>query len=211
MGGGGDGGAGQLREDEAARQAKVRAAVDAVNNTFSGAGREAMYTDIGDATKAVAMRDVDKQFGTASKQNLFGLARAGILGGSVDAEAGGDLQQRYGEGKIRAEQAGVGAASELQGTDEKTRQNLITLAQSGIDTGTASQLAAGQLSAAAQAAKAGTQQATVGRLFDDLSQAYLQNTALKARYPNGLPQQSGGGMFNNLFAGKSYTGRVQED
>lgn len=210
MGGGGDGGAGQLREDEAARQAKVRAAVDAVNNTFSGAGREAMYTDIGDATKAVAMRDVDKQFGTASKQNLFGLARAGILGGSVDAEAGGDLQQRYGEGKIRAEQAGVGAASELQGTDEKTRQNLITLAQSGIDTGTASQLAAGQLSAAAQAAKAGTQQATVGRLFDDLSQAYLQNTALKARYPNGLPAQQGGGMYSNLFSGKSYTGNVQE-
>ena len=111
MGGGGDGGAGQLRADEAARQAKVRAAVDAVNNTFSGANREAMYTDIADATRGVATRDLDKQFGTASKQNLFGLARAGLLGGSVDAEAGGDLQQRYGEGKIRAEQAGVGAAS----------------------------------------------------------------------------------------------------
>lgn len=211
MGGGGDGGAGQLRADEAARQAKVRAAVDAVNNTFSGANREAMYTDIADATRGVATRDLDKQFSTASKQNLFGLARAGILGGSVDAEAGGELQQRYGEGKIRAEQAGVGAASDLQSTDEKTRQNLITLAQSGIDTGTASQLAAGQLSAAAQAAKAGTQQASVGRLFDDLSQAYLQNTALKARFPNGIPNTGNqGGIFGNLFSGKTYTGTVQE-
>ncbi|MFK5283609.1 hypothetical protein ACI3PL_28950, partial [Lacticaseibacillus paracasei] len=71
MGGGGDGGAGQLRADEEARQAKIRAAVDAVNNTFNGSGRQAMYTDIGDATKAVATRDLDKQFSTASKQNLF--------------------------------------------------------------------------------------------------------------------------------------------
>ena len=134
---GGDGGAGQLRADEAARQAKVRAAVDAVNNTFSGANREAMYADIGNATRDVATRDLDKQFTQASKQNLFGLARSGLLGGSVDAEASGDLQQRYGEGKIRAEQAGVGAASDLQATDERTRQNLISLAQSGIDTGTA--------------------------------------------------------------------------
>lgn len=210
MGGGGDGGAGQLRADEEARQAKIRAAVDAVNNTFSGSGRDAMYTDIGSATRDVATRDLDRQFSTASKQNLFGLARAGLLGGSVDAESGGELQQRYGEGKIRAEQAGVGAASELQGTDERTRQNLITLAQSGIDTGTASQLASGQLSAAAQQAKAGAQQASVGRLFDDLSQAYLQNTALKARYPNGLPAQTGGNMFSNLFSGKSYSGNVQE-
>jgi hypothetical protein len=210
MGGGGDGGAGQLRADEAARQAKIQAAVDAVNAQFSGTNRNAMYTDIGDATKAVATRDLDKQFTNASKQNLFGLARAGLLGGSVDAEASGDLQQRYGEGKIRAEQAGVGAASDLQATDEKTRQNLIGLAQSGIDTGTAAQLASGQMSAAAQAAKANTQQASVGRLFDDLSQAYLQNTALKARYPNGIPVQQGGSMYSNLFTGKGFAGNVQE-
>jgi len=206
---GGDGGAGQMRADEAARQQKIQAAVDAVNGKFAGAGRDAMYTDIGDATTQVAKRDLDKQFTQASKQNLFGLARSGLLGGSVDAEASGELQQRYGEGKIKAEQAGVGAASDLQATDERTRQNLISLAQSGIDTGTAAQLASGQMSAAAEAAKAGTQQASVGRLFDDLSQAYLTNTAMKARYPSGLPAQQQGGMsFGNLFSGKAYTGTV---
>lgn len=175
----------------------------------AGTGREAMYTDIGDATKKVATRDLDKQFTQASKQNLFGLARSGLLGGSVDAEAGGDLQQRYGEGKIRAEQAGVGAASDLKSVDEKTRQNLISLAQSGIDTGTASSLAAGQMAAAADSARANSGSATVGRLFDDLGQAYLQNTALRARYPNGLPAQSQGSMYGNLFNGKSYFGNVQ--
>lgn len=280
MGGGGDGGADQLRADELARQAKVQAARDAINAKFgiapsgpvgvaptqaqfttagtpgspgrwvesgrndstympavaatpggfdqagfdaamkafqsgqtdvSGAktARDALYADIGDATTQTATRDLDRQFTTASNQNLFGLARAGLTGGSVDAESGGDLQSRYGEGKIRAEQAGVAAASDLKSVDEKTRQNLLGLAESGIDTGTAASLAAGQSAAAAEAAKAGTAGASVGRLFDDLGQAYLNNRVANAQYPNGLPQQSGGSsFFGNLFTGKGYSGKV---
>lgn len=273
MGGGGDGGASDMRKDEQARQAKIQSAVDAINGKFgigsagpvgaapareqfvtkgtpgtiqetefgayttpttddsfdeagynkalagyqtqqadvSGAknARDALYTDISGAVKGTAMRDLDKQFTQASKQNLFGLARSGLLGGSVDAEAGGDLQTRYGEGRLKAEQAGLGAASDLRANDEKTRQNLIGLAQSGIDTGTAASLAAGQMSAAADVARSQTNSASVGDLFGNMSQAYLGNQQLKARYPNGLPQQAGnGGFFSNLFSGNDYKGRV---
>jgi len=278
---GGDGGAEDLRAQERARQAKVQAAVDAINGKFGiapssvtavpaptraqfttsatpeiptqwvGVGREggywkpavagtpggfdqagfdaamgaftakqtdvtsakaardAMYGDISDATEQTAMHDLDRQFTQAGNQNLFGLARSGLIGGSVDAESGGDLQQRYGEGKIKAHQAGVGAGADLRSVDEKTRQNLIGLAQSGIDTGTAASLAAGQSAAAADAAKANAAGASVGRLFDDLGQAYLTNRVNTARYPNGLPQQStGSSFFGNLFTGKGYSGKV---
>ena len=280
MGGGGDDGTAQLRADEAARQAKIQAAVDAINAKFgiapsgpvgvaptqaqfttagtpgspgrqvesgrndstympavaatpggfdqagfdaamkafqsgqtdvSGAktAREALYTDIGDATTQTATRDLDKQFTRASDQNIFGLARAGLSGGSVDAESGGDLQSRYGEGKIRAKQAGIGAASDLKSVDEKTRQNLIGLAQSGIDTGTAASLAAGQSAAAADVARANTAGASIGQLFDNMGQAYLNNRVATAQYPNGLPQQSSGSsFFGNLFTGKGYSGKV---
>ena len=280
MGGGGDGGADQLRADELARQAKVQAARDAINAKFgitpsgpvgvaptqaqfttagtpgspggqvesgrngstympavaatpggfdqagfdaamkafqsgqtdvSGAktARDALYTDIGDATTQTATRDLDKQFTRASDQNIFGLARAGLSGGSVDAESGGDLQSRYGEGKIRAKQAGIGAASDLKSVDEKTRQNLIGLAQSGIDTGTAASLAAGQSAAAADVARANTAGASIGQLFDNMGQAYLNNRVATAQYPNGLPQQSSGSsFFGNLFTGKGYSGKV---
>lgn len=301
MGGGGDDGTAQLRADEAARQAKIQAAVDAINGKFgiapaaaaaapsrdafmnstpgglpafrpflnsapgaatqgapaqmitygpegnsdsgqtqpsappavesfdqagydaamkayqdsqSGvasakAAREALYSDIGDATTQTATRDLDKQFTRASDQNIFGLARAGLSGGSVDAESGGDLQSRYGEGKIRAKQAGIGAASDLKSVDEKTRQNLIGLAQSGIDTGTAASLAAGQSAAAADVARANTAGASIGQLFDNMGQAYLNNRVATAQYPNGLPQQSSGSsFFGNLFTGKGYSGKV---
>jgi len=279
MGGGGDGGAADLRAEEQARQRKIQMAVDAINGKFgiapssatvgaaptreqfttaatggtpggyvdvgreerryvapvaataggfdqagfdaamkafegtqsdvtaNKAARDALYKDVGSATTDVATRDLDRQFTTASNQNLFGLARAGLLGGSVDAESGGDLQTRYGEGKIRAEQAGIGAASDLRSVDEKTRQNLISLAQSGIDTGTAASLAAGQSEAAASTAKANTAGASVGRLFDDMGQAYLASKVNAARFPNGVPQSSSGSsFFGNLFTGKRYTG-----
>lgn len=275
---GGDGGAADMRQQETERQAKVQAAVDAINAKFgiggaqggpapsrdqfmraggqtvsyvggggeggadpvavytdlpggfdqagydramadwnarqtdlSGAkaAREALYGDIQGAVRDVNIRDLDQQFGEASRQNLFGLARSGLLGGSVDAESGADLTRRYGEGKIKAEQAGLSAASDLRAADEKTRQNLISLAQSGIDTGTASSLAAGQMSAAADLARSNTTSSSLGDLFGNLSQGYLANQQLKARYPNGLPQQSNtGGYFSGLFTGNSYGGTV---
>jgi len=190
---GGDGGAGDLRKQEEERQAKVQAAVDAINGKFgygdeaAGAARQTMYDDIKGATTAAGLRGLDKQYTTASQQNKFGLARSGLLGGSVDAESGADLSTRYGEGRIQAEQAGIGAASDLKALDEKTRQNLISLAQSGIDTGTAASLAAGQMAAAADSAKSSAAVANVGDLFSNMSQAYLarQQALGRASVPTG--------------------------
>lgn len=176
----------------------------------AGAAREAMYREVQDATRDVATRDLDQQFTHASNQNLFGLARAGLLGGSVDAEAGADLTRRYGEGQMRATAAGQSAAADLRSVDEKTRQNLLSLAQSGIDTGTAATMASGQIAAATDAARSATQGATVGRLFDDMGQAYLQNQVLKAR----TQQQPGYGSqpsqySSNLWGSKPYAGTVR--
>jgi hypothetical protein len=199
---GGDGGAGALADQEAARQQKIQAAVDMVNSKFTN--NQPIYDDLGNAVTAVANTDLDKQFATANKNNIFGLARSGLLGGSADAEAGGDLAARYAEGKIKAAQAGLGAASDLKSTDEKTRQNLISLSQSGIDTATAATLAAQQSAAAADSARAGASTATAGRLFDDLGQAYLNTTLANTRANTTVP---GSGYFGNSSLG-NYSGRV---
>ncbi len=206
---GGDGGAGQMRADEQERQRKVQAAVEAINTTFNGDGRQAMYDDISGATRDVAMRDLDQQHTQASKQNLFGLARAGLLGGSVDAESGADLERRYGEGAIRATAAGQGAAADLRSVDERTRQNLIGLAETGMDTGTAAAMASGQMAAATDAARSASTTASVGRLFDDLGQAYLQNQVLKARTAPATPGSTPGQYSSNLFTGSQYGGTVR--
>lgn len=278
---GGDGGAQQMRDDEAARQQKVQSAVDAINAKFgqgrgavsaapdrtqfmrvapvsfqatagSGMGesndgtggmvpvqgpaifdeagfnaaqkafqdsqvdvsgakaaRDSMYGDIAGAVRDTAMRDLDHQYTTASNRNLFGLARSGLLGGSTDAESGAQLQELYGEGKLKAEQQGQQASADLRMQDEKTRQNLISLAQSGLDTGTAASLAEGQMASAADSAKGAAGGATVGRLFDDMSQAYVMNQMMKSRYPQGLPTaQAPAGYGNSLFGTNRYTGTI---
>ncbi len=207
---GGDGGAAQMRADEQERQRKVQAAVDTINSTFNGSGRQAMYDDIAGATRDVATRDLDRQFTQASNQNLFGLARSGLLGGSVDAESGADLATRYGEGQIRATAAGQSAAADLRSVDERTRQNLVSLAQSGLDTGTAATMASGQMAAATDAARSASSSASVGRLFDDLGQAYLQNQVLRARTQATTPGSTPGQYSSNLFTGNRYGGTVRQ-
>lgn len=280
LGGGGDGGSGEMRAAEEDRQRKVQAAVDAINTRFgipasagsmaqalgappdraqfniptrqwvgegenmqlmnvpggfdqagydkamaeyegrrgqiygtndeaarARAARDSQYSSIAAAVKDAAMRDVDRQYTTASNRNKFGLARAGLMGGSVDAESGGQLAELYGEGKLKATEAGVAAAADLRSQDERARQNLISLAQSGLDTGTASSMAAGQMAAAADSARGAAAGASVGRLFDDLSQAYVANQVVKARYPQQQQQTSGYGS-PNLFGTNRYTGTV---
>jgi hypothetical protein len=167
--------------------------------------REAQYTDIAGAVRDTAIRDLDRQYGKASQKNKFGLARSGLLGGTADAEAGGELSTLYGEGRLKAQQAGMGAASELRSADEQTRQRLISMAQSGLDTGTAGSLAADQMSAAAGVARSQAGGATVGRLFDDLSQAYVSNELAKVR----RPQQDPNGASYGGFGGNRYTGTIQ--
>lgn len=177
--------------------------------TANKTAREGQYTEIADAVRQMAMRDLDRQYSQASQRNTFGLARNGLQGGSVDAEAGGELAELYGEGKLKATQAGQQSASDLRSTDEKTRQNLISLAQSGLDTGTAASMAAGQMSAAADLARSQAAGASVGRLFDDMTQAYMNNQYMKARYPSGAPQQQPSGYGTSVFSPTKYTGNVQ--
>lgn len=176
-GGGGDGGAGEARRQEEERQARIRAATDAINATFNNSGREALYADQRDAVYDLNRMEVDRQAAEAERVNRFGLARSGLLGGSAQIDSVADINRRTNEGLMRAGGIADQVAADLRTADEQARANLISLAQSGIDTGTAASQAMNALkvnNANAASARAG---ATVGGLFNDLSHAYLMNQA----------------------------------
>jgi hypothetical protein len=195
--------------DEAGfNQATAQYHADQGGASGAKAARESMYAGIGDAVTQTAMRDLDRQHTAASRKNKFGLARNGLMGGSVDAESAGELTELYGEGQLKAAGMGSSAASDLRMADEKTRQNLISLAQSGLDVGTASSLAAGQMAGAADVAKANATSATVGQMFDNMGQAYLMNQVLKGRQAGATTPAASGYGSSGLFTGKNYTGRA---
>ena len=159
--------------------------------------RSIMYNNQKSAVYDLNKAEVDRQAQVAERTNRFGLARTGLIGGSADVDSNAELNRRTNEGLIRAGGIADQSAADLKLQDEKTRSNLISMAQSGIDTGTAAQMALNGLSVNADQAAAQRNGATIGSLFGDLSQAYLVN------------QQAGGNALayaNSPYANNQFYG-----
>ena len=159
--------------------------------------RSKMYNEQKSAVYDLNKAEVDRQAQVAERTNRFGLARTGLIGGSADVDSNAELNRRTNEGLIRAGGIADQSAADLKLQDEKTRSNLVSMAQSGIDTGTAAQMALNGLSVNADQAAAQRNGATIGSLFGDLSQAYLAN------------QQAGGNALayaNSPYANNQFIG-----
>lgn len=216
-GGGGDGGAGQR---EAERQARIKSATEEINNIFNNKikvndawvdgdaanSRDAMYASQKTAVYDLNKKEVDRQATEAERNNRFGLARNGLLGSSVDVDSNQELDRRTNEGLMRAGGIADQSAADFRVADERTRSNLISMAQSGIDTGTAAQMALGGLKANADSVAQARAGSTVGGLFNDLSQAYLMNQVNAGRAAG---TQAGGQWFGVSNPRQTTQGTVQ--
>lgn len=155
--------------------------------------RDELYNEQKQAVYDINKRDVERQYQEAERATRFGLARSGLLGGSEDVDANARLQEINNEGLMKATGIADQAAADLKTADERARQSLISMAQSGIDTGTAQTMALRNLDATAQSAAGARQGASIGNLFGDLSQAYLlrqQRAGMQAGAGNGYQQHS---------------------
>ncbi len=137
--------------------------------------RDQLYADQKSAVYDLNSNEVDRQAGVAEQANRFGLARSGLSGGSVDIDSNSELDRRTNEGLLRAGGIADQSAADLKAADERTRSSLISMAQSGIDTGSAATMALNGLKVNADSVAAERSGSTVGNLFNDMSQAYLYN------------------------------------
>lgn len=147
---------------------------------IKGYNRQKLYDDQKAAVTELNQREVKRQEELAERQNRFGLARAGLSGGSSDIESNAEIDRLRNEGLMKAVGIGQSAAADLRSQDERTRQSLIGMAQSGIDTGQVSQMALAGLDSNTAAAQSARQGATIGNVFSDLAQAYLFNQQQQA-------------------------------
>lgn len=143
--------------------------------------RDILYNEQRSAVYDLNKNEVDRQAKEFERTNRFGLARTGLLGGSADVDSTAEINRRTNEGLLRAGGIADQTAADLKTSDERTRANLISMAQSGIDTGTAATMALEGLSANAAQAAAQRSGSTIGGLFNDLSQAYLVNQTVAGR------------------------------
>lgn len=168
------------------------------SKTVTPDGREKLYEDQRDAVYEINSREVNRQYGDAERNNRFGLARHGLMGGSADVDSNARLQEITNEGLMKASGIADSAAASLRAKDESARQSLISMAQSGIDTGTAQKMAVESLNSTSQEAQGARSGASVGDLFGGLSQAYLRYNNLDG---------SGTNLFNTGNQGSSLSTR----
>jgi len=168
-GGGGDGGA---ADRESARQSRIRSTVSRINELFADPGREQQYGEHRQDVYDLNLTELDRQGNDAKRQLGFALARAGLSGGSGDVYSHERLQNRYNEGLMRVGDTANSASAKLRDADERTKLNLISQAQAGMDATTASQSALDAMRTNADIASSQNKQATLGDLFAGIAQFY---------------------------------------
>lgn len=125
----------QAAAQEAQRQATISGNVNAINSAFGNRGAE--YDQYRKALTDQYQTELNRQQAIATRNNKFALARSGLTGGSAAADAGTLLGQEEAQGTVNAQQQVESGVAKLQANDEATRQQMISLAQSGGDIGNA--------------------------------------------------------------------------
>lgn len=206
------GGGNSAEKIERERQERAAQAIAAINSQFDNANRQALYDQQRQAVYDLNTNEVNRQALDAERNNRFAMARNGLLGGSVDIDSNAELNRRTNEGLAQAAGIADSAMADLIQNDETTRNNLISMANAGTDATTAGQMAANGLKQNAEIAKANSAIATVGNLFNDISNAYLYNNFNKSAQQIGqtmYPYLNGGsGSANKSAPQNTYSGTV---
>ena len=143
-GGGGDAQK-AAQQQEQQREDTISKNVGAINSAFSN--RQPEYDQYRKALQDQYETELNRQQAIAGRNNKFALARSGLTGGSAAVDSGRLLGQEEAQGTLAAQQGVQSNVSKLQSNDEATRQQMISLAQSGGDIGNAATQTANSLRA----------------------------------------------------------------
>ena len=206
MGGGGKNAASKeatlARQEEEARQARIREGTTSINDTFSQFG-DPFFDGISQSYVDFARPQVDKDYNAAKEKLTYALARNGTLDSSMRSKQFGDLQGQYDENIQDITDQGRGYATEARNNVENARADLISMLQA---TGDAQGAASAATSRAATLATPPSY-SPLGQLFTDFTaglsqQAALEraeaytNGAVRPRYNTGLFGVSGSAVKN---------------
>jgi hypothetical protein len=197
-GGGGDKAQKQAAADDAKRQADIDASIAGINKIYDSPDRQKQYDQLTADTTKYYTDDVNRQEAVEARKQKFALARSGLIGGSEQAYQGKVLGQDYDKALIAATRKGNEAGANLRSSDESTRQNLIGMAEAGLDAGTAANQATRSLQGNLLNSESSAQADSLGNLFGDLSSSYQTSQDNKAARAG---QLYGFSLFNSPMFG----------
>ena len=175
---GGDGGADKARDAqrdaEIARQNAIADSTNAIRARFEAPSRTAEYAKAAEAVTGRQMLELDRANADNQREIKFRAARTGTGGGSADIDLQRDAAEAYREGVIEAERRGQQVASDYQIADQNSMNQLIAMAQQGMDMTTASTNSAHAMQANAATAAAANNFNDIGQVFGSFGQLFDQ-------------------------------------
>jgi len=140
--GGGGKAAKAAAKQEQDRQDQIGRTTRRVNEIYDSPDRAAQQGSFFRSINKLLTDDVNRQHVDAQRNLKFANARSGNTGGSVAADNGVVLGKEYSRSLLDATRKAQGALADVRSADATGRANLIQLAQSGLDTGSAATQAA---------------------------------------------------------------------
>lgn len=166
------------------------AATDAANARQAGYDR--LKTSVYDLNK----KKLDTDRTDAARALKFALLRSGNSGGGLDIDQNNLLQRKTDQGIIDATNAADAAALSAKTGDEKSRLDLLSRIDAGMDQGSAVQGAANQLQSSTDAALANAKGNLIGNVFDNAGLLYQVGSG-NTGYADGMNaylRRKGGGV-----------------
>lgn len=116
----------KAREREEARQARIDAGTERIDEIFGGFD-SGFYSSFVDDIMAAQRPQLERQFGDANDQLTYNLARAGTLKSSIAGDRRGRLQTAYGDGLAQILSGANRQKQALQGRVQNEKSNLVSM------------------------------------------------------------------------------------
>lgn len=170
----------EANRQEQQRQARVAATTAAINRAFDAPAREAQVADFINAAREYYTIDLQRQRAQDERQRKFAMSRTGLTGGSADVDLAKRAAEAFTRGTLEAEQRAQGSGAALRAQDQQARLNLIQMAQSGLDIGTAASQSASALRTGLQEAQATSRQNALSDVFGRFGDIYSESKRRQA-------------------------------
>lgn len=193
---GGDGGAGDIarsqREDEVARQNRIKAGMSRIDQIFKGFD-DAYYKKQGDAYSAYATPQLDRSYRDAKDNMIYALDRSGILQSSAAIKKNTDLTNEFDQNRLDIANKAQTVSNDARANVENVRGNLVNQLNATGDDTAAANAAIRQATALNQPQ---TNFSPLSQLFYNFTQG-LQAIGSNARNDYSGFLRGGGGLFSN--------------
>lgn len=174
----------KARQAEEARQARIRAGTGKINQTFDSRFGEPFYSGIESAYSDYARPQLEDQFGDASDELAFSLARRGTLDSSMRGEQTSELEKLYDLQSQDIADQGREMATKTRTQVEDARTGLISMLSATGDDQGAAQAALNR----AQALSKPPAFSPLSNLFADFTGGLAMQAGLERSYAMGGPR-----------------------